>query len=88
VPTQDLAKIKVPVLVLHHIRDACKNCTPYEAKNIAGELKGAPITRTVLVSGGDGASGDPCEALHYHGFIGMERDAVDLIANWVIHPSM
>jgi len=88
VPTQDLAKIKVPVLVLHHERDACKVCTPYEAKDIAGGLKNSPIKKTVLVSGGDGASGDPCEALHYHGFIGMERDAVDLIANWVIYPSM
>ena len=88
VPTQDLAKIKVPVLVLHHERDACKICTPYEAKDIAGGLNNSPIKKTVLVSGGDGASGDPCEALHYHGFIGMERDAVGLIANWVIHPSM
>ena len=88
VPTQDLAKIKVPVLVLHHERDACKVCTPYEAKDSAGGLKNSPIKKTVLVSGGDGASGDPCEALHFHGFIGMEREAVDLIANWVIHPSV
>ena len=88
VPSQDLAKIKVPVLVLHHERDACKICTPYEAKDIAAGLKNAPIKKTVLVSGGDGASGNPCEALHYHGFIGMEKEAVDLIANWVIHPSM
>jgi hypothetical protein len=83
-----LAKIKVPVLVLHHERDTCKICTPYEAKDITNGLKNSPIKKLVLVSGGNGASGDPCEALHYHGFIGMERDAVDLIANWVIHPSM
>ena len=88
VPSQDLTKIKVPVLVLHHERDACKICTPYEAKDIAAGLKNAPIKKTVLVSGGEGASGNPCEALHYHGFIGMEKEAVDLIANWVIHPSV
>ena len=87
VPTQELAKIKVPVLVLHHERDACKVCSPYEAKDIAGALKNAPVKKTVLVSGGDGASGDPCEALHHHGFIGIEQEAVDLIANWVMHPS-
>ena len=86
--SQELAKIKVPVLVLHHELDACKVCTPDAAKRIEGELKNAPIKKTLLVSGGEGASGDPCEALHYHGFIGMEKDAVDLIANWVIHPSM
>jgi hypothetical protein len=87
VPTQDLAKIKVPVLVLHHERDACKVCTPFEAKDIAKGLSNAPIKKTVLVSGGEGATGDPCEALHYHGFIGMEKEAVDLIANWIIQPS-
>ena len=88
VPSQDLAKINVPVLVLHHELDACKICTPYEAKDIAGSLQNAPIKKTVLVNGGEGATGNPCEALHYHGFIGMERNAVDLIAKWVIHPSM
>jgi len=88
VPTQDLAKIKVPVLVLHHERDACKVCTPYEAKDIAAGLKISPIKKTILVNGGDGASGDPCQALHYHGFIGMEKEAVDLISNWVQHPSI
>lgn len=87
VPTQDLAKIKVPVLVLHHERDACKVCTPFEAKDISKALINAPIRKTVLVNGGDGASGDPCEALHYHGFIGTEKEAVDLIANWIIQPS-
>src|SRR5262249_55983131 len=29
-----------------------------------------------LVEGGGGAAGDPCEALHFHGYIGMEKEAV------------
>ena len=85
---QDLSKIKVPVLVLHHEHDACKVCTPELAKSIAGELKNSPIRKTLWVDGGDGASGDPCEALHFHGFIGKEKEAVDLIADWVLHPAM
>jgi hypothetical protein len=88
VPSQDLAKIRVPVLVLHHEFDACKVCTPFEAKGIEGRLKNSPVKKTVLVSGGNGASGNPCEALHHHGYIGMEKDAVDLIANWVIQPAI
>lgn len=87
VPTQDLEKIKVPVLIVHHEKDACKVCTPYEAKNIADGLKNSPIKKTVLVSGGSGASGDPCEALHYHGYIGMEQEVVDLIAAWIKSPA-
>jgi pimeloyl-ACP methyl ester carboxylesterase len=87
VPTQDLERIKVPVLVVHHEKDACKVCTPYEAKNITDGLKNSPIKKTVLVSGGSGESGDPCEALHYHGYIGMEKEVVDLIAVWIKSPT-
>ena len=87
VPTQDLEKIKVPVLVVHHEKDACKACTPFEARNIADGLKNSPIKKTVLVSGGSGESGDPCEALHYHGYIRMEKEVVDLIAAWIKSPT-
>lgn len=87
VPTQDLEKIKVPVLVVHHQRDACKICTPHEAKNITDHMKNAPIKKTVLVDGGSGPSGNPCQAMHYHGFIGMEREVVDLIAVWIKNPA-
>ncbi len=87
VPTQELDKITVPVLVVHHQRDACKICTPYEAKNMADSMKNAPIKKTVLLDGGSGPSGNPCQALHYHGFIGMEKEVADLIAAWVKNPA-
>jgi pimeloyl-ACP methyl ester carboxylesterase len=86
VPTQDLEKIKVPVVIVHHENDACRICTPYEAKNIAGGLKNSPIKKTVLVSGGTEPSGDPCGPMHYHGYIGMEKEVVDLIAAWIKSP--
>lgn len=87
VPTQELDKIKVPVLVVHHEKDACKVCTPYEAKTIAEGLKNAPIKKTVFISGGVDPTGDPCHAMHFHGFIGKEKEVVDLIAAWVRKPS-
>lgn len=87
VPTQALEKIRVPALVLHHENDGCWACRPYEVKNITGELKNAPIRKTIFLSGGAGASGNPCEAFHYHGFVGMEKEAVDLIAAWILKPT-
>jgi pimeloyl-ACP methyl ester carboxylesterase len=87
VPRQELGKIGVPVLVVHHVRDACKVCTPHEAKNIADALKNAPIKKTLLLDGGGEPTGDPCEPMHYHGFIGMEQQAVDLISAWIQHPT-
>ena len=55
--------------------------------SIAGIVLTTSVT-AYRIKGGDGASGDPCQALHYHGFIGMEKEAVDLIAHWVLHPSI
>jgi hypothetical protein len=87
VPTQDLAKVRVPVLVVHHEKDACKICVPSDAKKIAARLVNAPITKTVMVNGGSGASGDPCEGQHYHGFIGAEKGVVDQISAWILRPT-
>jgi hypothetical protein len=87
VPTQALEKITVPVLVVHHEKDACKACTPYEAKDIAARLTNAPIRKTVLVGAGAGESGDPCGPYHHHGYEGAEKEVVDLIADWIRHPA-
>lgn len=87
VPTQDLGRIKAPTLVIHHAKDACRICAPHEARDIAAKLVSAPIKRTVMVEGGSGETGNPCEAFHFHGFIGFEREVVDLIANWIRQPS-
>ena len=55
--------------------------------NIAAELKNAPIKKTIFVSGGAGVSGNPCEAFHYHGFVGIEQEVVDLVAAWIVKPT-
>ena len=83
VPGQALDKINIPVLVVHHNQDACKICVPSQAKTIEPKLSSSPAHATLMLDGGENASGDPCEALHYHGFIGMEAQAVQQIADWV-----
>lgn len=87
VPSQSLDKIRVPTLVFHHENDACWACKPYEAKRIEGQLKSAPVHKTILVSGGSGMTGNECGAFHYHGYVGMEAQAVDLIASWILKPT-
>lgn len=86
VPGQDLAAIHVPVLVLHHARDACPVCRPAEVPAILKGLTHAPKKKLVMVDGGSGPSGEVCAALHWHGYIGMEREAVDLITGWIERP--
>ena len=85
-PTQDLAAIRMPVLVLHHSKDACVLCPPQDVPALLRGLKNAPVKKAILVSGGGNPTGDPCAALHWHGFIGMEREAVDAIADWIQAP--
>lgn len=86
VPQQALDRVRIPVLVMHHEKDACPVCAPYEAKYIMQGLKNAPVKKLVVVSGGGDPRGDPCEALHWHGYIGMESQAVDTIMAWIKNP--
>ncbi|MEY2685594.1 MAG: hypothetical protein RJA09_2739 [Pseudomonadota bacterium] len=86
VPLQDLAAIRVPVLVVHHRQDACHLCAPTDVPAILRGLKHAPVKKEIWVTGGGTPTGNPCEALHWHGFVGMEREAVALIAGWLRRP--
>jgi pimeloyl-ACP methyl ester carboxylesterase len=85
-PRQDLAAIRVPVLVLHHARDECRVTSPREVGAILRGLTAAPVKKLMLVDGGGPPSGEPCEALHWHGFIGMEAEAVQLMTGWMEKP--
>ncbi|MEO5658558.1 MAG: alpha/beta hydrolase [Polaromonas sp.] len=87
VPKQALETIKRPVLVYHHQNDACKHCQPHEVPAILAGLKNAPIKKLMMVSGGANPSGPDCQALHWHGFIGMEPQAVADISAWIRKPA-
>jgi pimeloyl-ACP methyl ester carboxylesterase len=84
---QDLGKIHVPVLVLHHEKDECRWCAPYEVSKVIDGLKNASPRKLIMVNGGNPA-GDPCEALHYHGYNGIEKSTVEAITTWMKSPSM
>lgn len=86
VPKQALDAIKRPVLVYHHQDDACTLCQPHEVPAILAGLKNAPIKKLMRVSGGSHPSGPVCQALHWHGFIGMEPQAVADISGWIRKP--
>lgn len=86
ITTQNIASLKIPVLVLHHKNDACKICVPYEASRITADLKSAPVKKFIMVEGGSDPEGDPCEAKHWHGFINYEKETVKLITDWIKNP--
>ena len=86
VPTQNLAALKLPVLVLHHANDACAICRPYEVDWIMKGLKNTPVKKQLMVTGGGPVSGDVCESYHYHGYAGQEKEVVDLMSAWMHNP--
>lgn len=86
VPEQKLESIQLPVLIVHHEFDECKICVPGEVSQIIKGLKNSPIKKEVYVKGGANPTGNPCAALHWHGFIGMEKEVVDLISDWIKNP--
>lgn len=83
VPTQELARVRVPTLVVHHFRDACRVCVPQDASRIVEGLSEAPRKEFMFIETGGTPSGQYCKAMHYHGFIGAEQETVDRIARWM-----
>ena len=82
-PGQNLAKINVPVLVVHHEADACSVTRPQDVPLIFNALSNSPSKKLLMMSGGSGASGNPCRALHTHGYMGIEQSTVHSIAEWI-----
>lgn len=82
-PTFSLDEIQVPVLLVHHVADACF-LTPYAGvAPLAHALSSAPLLETMAFEGGGPATGDPCDSLHYHGFPGIEEEVVKRMSQWM-----
>ena len=86
VPKQDLAAVKVPVLMFHHSKDACIHCRPDEVPAAFKGFRNAAVKKLLFVDGGANPTGDVCAGQHWHGFIGMEREVVDMISEWIRTP--
>jgi pimeloyl-ACP methyl ester carboxylesterase len=82
-----LEKISVPVLIYHHKQDSCRITPAYAAERLIKRLTLASVKKYIEVDGGKDPVGDPCEAFHYHGFIGMESQAVQQITSWIKSPA-
>jgi hypothetical protein len=83
VPRMPLESLKIPVLVVHHENDGCKACPFSEIPVLMDKLAKTPKAELISVSGGQ-SRGDPCEAMAYHGFNGIEADVVAKISRWMI----
>ena len=82
VPAMSLDRVTVPVLIVHHKLDGCDHCKYSDVPRLMERLTVTP-RKEVLAFDRGVSRGDPCEAMAYHGFNGIERDVVAAIAEWI-----
>lgn len=75
-------RFEVPVLLIHHSRDACRMTDYRDMGRLRGHLK-APRTEFIAVSGGR-STGPACEAMSHRGFYGIEAEVVQAIVRWAL----
>lgn len=76
-----LNTVTVPVLLVHHQEDGCRNC-PYDAMPaLMTALSAAPKVELISITGGN-AQGNPCYS-GYHQFLGIEAEVTQKIAAWI-----
>jgi hypothetical protein len=80
-----LDRIIVPVLLLRHRADSCRVSAPGDADRFKALLTGAPRVDIVTLDGGgpSSAQADACGASHYHGFYGIDDQAVAATVQWL-----
>lgn len=85
VPAMELARLRIPVLVVHHEQDGCRACRFSDVPLLMDQLSNAPRHQLLTFQGGND-KGDPCEAFAHHGFNGLEAEVVARIAAWILKP--
>lgn len=83
IPAMPLGAIRIPVLVVHHEQDGCAVCRFSDIPLLMDRLTNARRKQLRAFNGGQN-TGDPCEAMAYHGFNGIERDVVQQTATWIL----
>jgi pimeloyl-ACP methyl ester carboxylesterase len=82
VPAMALEKLTVPVLVVHHEQDGCHLCAFSDIPLLMRKLDKLPRKELQTYTGGI-TRGDPCEALAYHGYNGIEKQVIADITAWI-----
>lgn len=83
VPAMPLERIRIPVLVVHHEQDGCAFCPFTGVPSLMEKLANAPRKQVLSFKGGQNRD-EPCGAMAYHGFNGLEGDVVHETAAWIL----
>ncbi|MEJ0040278.1 MAG: alpha/beta hydrolase [Gammaproteobacteria bacterium] len=79
----DLAAVRIPALLTHHVGDGCILCPFVDTARVLESLGNSPRRQLIAFSGGDAEISDPCKALSRHGYLGIEPQVVTAICDWM-----
>lgn len=78
----DLSAIRLPTLLVHHVKDGCTVTPIWGASRIKDGLTGARPRELIEIKGGK-TRGNPCGPKSHHGFLGQRGKVVKTIAQWI-----
>jgi hypothetical protein len=76
-----------PAFVASHEGDACPATPPGDAPRVLAALAGARPKKLMMFGGGLPPRSAPCEARAQHGFLGIEAQVMNAIADFILRPS-
>ncbi|MBP6637368.1 MAG: alpha/beta hydrolase [Sulfuritalea sp.] len=79
----DLAAIKGPILLIHHLDDNCNFSLPDYVPSMVKALSAARTPDVIGLRGGAVPSGNPCYPSGLNNFTGMELEIAELVGNWI-----
>jgi hypothetical protein len=83
VASMALQQVTVPTLILSHRKDGCDITPAADAPKLSARLTKVKKVETILLDGGDPPLSEPCQAKSQHGYLGIERKAVETIAGFI-----
>ncbi len=81
-----LAAYTGPALVVSHGQDGCFATPAADAPRLLAALAAAHPKKLVIVTGGSPPQSEPCEAFSQHGFLGIEMQVMNAIADFILQP--
>ena len=82
----NLAAYTGPALVMSHEQDGGQATPASDSPRLLQALASARPKKVLLLTGGSPPRSDPCEAMSQHGFIGIEAQAMNAIADFILRP--
>ena len=81
-----LASYTGPALVASHEGDGCRATPAADAPRLLAALAGARPKKLLTFNGGSPPRSEPCEAFSQHGFVGIEGQVMNAIADFILRP--